>query len=107
MRSGSEPPVTAYVLTLLAADPAVDTPSLLLTYGPLGFIAAGSALGLRVVWKRFDQLLVAATARAEAAEARNDVLVSRLMDQAAASLPLLTRVADQLDRATREQQQQR
>lgn len=90
--------IAAAVLT----EPVADSTAVLLAYGPLGVFAIIAIISGRVVWKRFSDLLTAATARAEAAEARNDVLVSRLMDQAAASLPLLTRVADQLDRATRE-----
>ena len=103
--------MTAYVLALLAADPVADSSTILLAYGPLGVFAIISIVAGRVVWKRFGELLTAATERAEAAEAKTDVLVSRLMDQAAQSLPVLTRVtdvttrlADELDRMRRDQQ---
>jgi hypothetical protein len=100
-----------HVAMSLATAPGADPTSLLLTYGPLGVIFAIAITAGRVAWKRFDGLLTAATARAEAAELRNDVLVSRLMDQAAQSLPVLTRVTDvttqlaaELDRMRRDPQ---
>jgi hypothetical protein len=102
--------LAAYAAVVAAGEPLGDSTSVLLTYGPLGVIFALAVAAGRVVWKRFDGLLTAATARAEAAEARNDVLVSRLMDQAAQSLPVLTRatdvmirLAEELDRTRRDQ----
>lgn len=87
-------PAVALAIVAVAADPATDGTALLLTYGPLGIFAVLAIFAGRVVWRRYNELLVAATQRAEAAEAKNDALVSRLMDQAALSLPVLTRVTD-------------
>jgi hypothetical protein len=81
----------AVQLAAVLADPATDTTTALLTYGPLGIFAGLSALAFRVIWKRFNELLTAATGRAEAAEAKYEAVVSKLVNDV---VPALVRSTD-------------
>ena len=78
-------------LTALAVEAAPDAASALLTYGPLGVFAVLAVIAFRVVWKRYNELLTEATDRAEAAEAKHDAIVSKLLNDV---VPALVRSTD-------------
>lgn len=86
--------MTPLLLAAAVAEPVADSTAVLLAYGPLGVFAIISIISGRVIWKRFSELLVAATARAESAEAKNDLLVEKMLEQVNAIVPVLTRSTD-------------
>ena len=78
-------------LAVLAVEAAPDATSALLTYGPLGVFAVLAVVAFRVVWKRYNELLTEATERAEAAEAKHEAIVSKLLNDV---VPALVRSTD-------------
>jgi hypothetical protein len=76
---------------VLAAENAGDPASLLLTYGPLGIFAVFSGVAARVAWRKFSDLLTAATARAEASEQKYQAIVDKLVEQV---IPAVVRSTD-------------
>jgi hypothetical protein len=81
------------VVAAVAAEavPGTDPTGVLLTYGPLGVFAVLAVVAFRVMWKRYNELLSDAVKRAEAAEAKYDAVVSKLVDDV---VPALVRSTD-------------
>lgn len=81
----------ALQFAVLTAEPSTDATSALLAYGPLGLFAVLAIIAFRVIWQRFNELLTAATERAETAEAKYEAVVSKLLNDV---VPALVRSTD-------------